>query len=66
MYPVEANIVFALIDHETDVAAREAGAGYYIESSPPGDDRKEARLVTSWSTTADEVDRFVAAVARPL
>ncbi|MEO2089353.1 MAG: beta-eliminating lyase-related protein, partial [Gemmataceae bacterium] len=66
VYPVEANIVFALIDHETDVAAREAGAGYYIESSPPGDDRKEARLVTSWSTTADEVDRFVAAVARPL
>ncbi len=60
LHPVEANMVFALIDQSTDAAARAAGAQYYVESPRPlADGRVEARLVTSWSTTPEMVDRLV-------
>lgn len=62
VHPVEANMVFALLDPTQHRAAQSAGAVYYAERPRDGrqaDERVEARLVTSWSTTMAEVDRLV-------
>ncbi len=65
VHPVEANMVFALLDPVQHQAARSAGAEYYTERPRDGrrhEDRVEARLVTSWSSTMAEVDRLLEAV----
>ena len=65
VWPVEANLLFVVLPKVADARLRAAGATYYLrqsESLPPGmaigADRMLARLVTSFATTEDEVDRF--------
>lgn len=60
--PVEANILFTEWNTGGHAALARAGAAYYDMPAGPG--REGARLVTSWSTTDDDVDAFVAALKR--
>ena len=57
--PVDANAVFAVLPHGS-VPALQAAAYFYVWD----DTRDEVRLMASFDTTEDDVDRFVAAVAR--
>jgi threonine aldolase len=70
IWPVEANLVFAAFSAALDAKLKAAGASYYVRSGhmiPPGL-RKEgdllARLVTSFATREEEVDRFVDLVGK--
>jgi threonine aldolase len=70
VWPVEANLVFVLLPKALDPRLKAAGATYYIRHShslPPGRETAPeemlVRLVTSFATTEDEIDRFVALVA---
>ncbi|MEF2071825.1 threonine aldolase family protein [Consotaella aegiceratis] len=58
------NEIFAIIEDETAARLRQAGAVFY-EWNPPhtggsllGDNEQLVRLVTSWSTSEEDVDRF--------
>jgi threonine aldolase len=69
VWPVEANEVFVAISSRADTRLRAAGASYYpwTTNSLTADvvrapDTVLVRLVTSFATTTDEVDRFVAMV----
>jgi threonine aldolase len=68
VWPVEANEVFVALPLATDARLRAAGAVYYPWSSnalaaPISADAVLVRLVTSFATSAEEVDRFIAAAA---
>jgi threonine aldolase len=68
VWPVEANEVFVALPVAMDARLRSAGAVYYPWSSNAlaaniAADAVLARLVTSFATTTDEVDRFIAAAA---
>jgi threonine aldolase len=72
VWPVEANLVFVLVPQSLEKRLRAAGAMYYVrrsDSLPSGTkidpDDLLIRLVTSFATSADEVDRFVALAAKP-
>lgn len=56
-YPVQANILFPQWDTGTSAHLRAHGAQFYDMPAPEG--LEGARLVTSWSTTAEEVDAFL-------
>ncbi|WP_435257900.1 threonine aldolase family protein [Thioclava sp. FR2] len=58
-HPVQANMMFPEWAEGTHERLESAGAVYYRFPAPSG--REAARLVTSWSTTAEDVDRFLAA-----
>ena len=64
--PAEANEVFAILKPATDRRLREAGATYHawaghgLGEIPLDDDEIVVRLVTSFATTRDEIDRFLA------
>lgn len=61
-HPCDANMVFA--DWEPGGHARLQGAGaIYYDLRPRPDGRETARMVASWNTTEDHVDRFLAALA---
>ena len=63
VWPVEANEVFAPITTEMDKRLKAAGAMYYpwpSESVPK--DRILVRLVTSFQTTSEDVEKFLAIV----
>lgn len=61
-HPVDANILFLQWPAGAHARLKAAGAGYYPWTDPaPG--REAARLVTSWSTTKADVDRFLDALA---
>lgn len=67
VWPVEANEVFVALPSQIDARLKAAGASYYpwtTDARPNGialaRDATLVRLVTSFATTADEVDRFVA------
>jgi threonine aldolase len=63
VWPVEANEVFAPITAEMDKRLKAGGAMYYpwpAESLPK--DRILVRLVTSFQTTSDDVEKFLAIV----
>jgi threonine aldolase len=69
VWPVEANEVFAPLPAATDKALKAAGAAYYPWTSgslPRGAALKPnetlVRLVTSFQTTQDDVDKFLAIV----
>ncbi|MBL8588817.1 MAG: low specificity L-threonine aldolase [Methylobacteriaceae bacterium] len=69
-WPIEANEAFVILSRRADAALKAAGARYHdwgARSLPAGEGPKGdeifARLVASFATTADEVDRFVAVVA---
>ena len=58
--PTEANMVFADIASDLHRHLVEAGARYYPSTKPAGGEMPfPARLVCSFQTTEDEVDRFV-------
>ena len=68
-FAVEANEVFAIVDAATDARLRAAGAVYHpwpAKSLGPDNSLRSGetliRLVASFATTADEVDRFIALV----
>ncbi len=67
VWPVEANEVFVALPSPIDARLKAAGASYHpwtTDALPKGislpRDATLMRLVTSFATTADEVDRFVA------
>lgn len=69
VWPVEANIVFALLPKALDGKLKAKGAAYYVRPNAlAGDDVRIApdqmlvRLVASFATAQDEVDQFVALV----
>jgi threonine aldolase len=62
VWPVEANLVFAVIPRALDAKLKAAGASYYVRSSESlnvGADNVLVRLVTSFATQDDDVERFV-------
>jgi threonine aldolase len=62
VWPVEANLVFVLLPRALDAELKAAGADYYVRPSgglDVGADRVLVRLVTSFATTRDEIERFV-------
>ncbi len=66
VWPVDANLVFVAVPGAVEERLRAAGARYYVRTSDslPPDLRMEPgsrllRLVTSFATVEDEVDRFV-------
>lgn len=61
--PVEANMIFATLPQDMHRALRAAGAGYYVEpaAQDEGAPHLRIRLVTSWATTPEQVDAFLAA-----
>jgi len=62
VWPVEANLVFVALPRALDARLKAAGARYYLrpsESVALAADRVQARLVTSFATRDEEIDRFV-------
>ncbi len=57
--PVEANEVFAVLPHDVIAPLAEAFDFYVWDER-----RDEVRWVTSWDTTAEDVARFAAGIAR--
>jgi threonine aldolase len=62
VWPVEANLVFVVLPRALDAKLRAAGANYYVRSSDSldiGTDNVLIRLVTSFATVEDDIERFV-------
>jgi threonine aldolase len=64
VHPTEANAVFASWSRAGHIRAQAGGAAYYLwpfnqSLEGPGDALLAARLVCSWSTSAEEVDGFL-------
>jgi threonine aldolase len=62
VWPVEANLVFVALPRALDAQLKAAGAAYYLRPGesvrlPP--DCVLARLVTSFATTDEEIERYV-------
>jgi threonine aldolase len=67
VWPVEANLVFVTLPRALDAKLKAAGANYYVRSSDSlgiGADNVLVRLVTSFATGDDDIDRFVNLCAR--
>ncbi len=69
VWAVEANLVFIALPKAEEARLRAAGARFYVrhsESLPAGlePDHCLIRLVTSFATREDEIDRFVRLVAK--
>jgi threonine aldolase len=61
VWPVEANLVFAVLPRALDAKLRAAGASYYVRPSEGvGADNVLVRLVTSFATTDGDIERFAA------
>jgi threonine aldolase len=62
LWPVEANLVFVALPRALDAKLKAAGASYYVRQSEgrtlPAD-HVLARLVTSFATQDEEIERFV-------
>jgi threonine aldolase len=72
VWPVEANEVFVALPSRLDARLKAEGASYYpwtTESLPKGvvleRDATLVRLVTSFATSPEEVDRFVELARAP-
>ena len=62
VWPVEANLVFVLLPRALDAQLKAAGASYYLRPSETlmiGADQVLARLVTSFATENEDVERFL-------
>jgi threonine aldolase len=62
VWPIEANLVFVVLSRALDAKLKAAGARYYGRTNTGlklGPDQILARLVTSFATQEDEIDRFV-------
>jgi threonine aldolase len=71
VWPVEANLVFIALPKAVEARLKSAGAQFYVrhtDSLPGhiklGPDQCLIRLVTSFATRAEEVDRFVELAAK--
>ena len=68
-WPTQSNEVFVVLPIETMKAAHEKGAKFYdwLEprdmAEPVGDGKMLIRLVTSFATTAEDVDAFLTAIS---
>jgi len=63
VWPVEANLVFVALPAALHARLKAAGASYYVRPSdglPLAADRLLVRLVTSFATKPEEIERFVA------
>ena len=58
-HPAQANMIFANWEPGGHARLQAAGAVYY-DLRPLPDGRETARMVASWNTTEDHVDRFLA------
>jgi threonine aldolase len=61
VWPVEANLVFVRLPRALDARLKAAGATYYVRSSGNlelGPDEVLVRLVTSFATQAEDIERF--------
>ncbi len=61
VWPVEANLVFVVLPRALDARLRAAGASYYVRTSESltlGADDVLVRLVTSFATQDEEIERF--------
>jgi threonine aldolase len=62
VWPVEANLIFVVLPRALDAKLKAAGARYYGRTNTGlklGPDQILARLVTSFATQDDEIERFV-------
>ncbi len=62
LWPVEANLIFVALPRALDSMLKAAGASYYVRSSESlklDADHVLVRLVTSFATQHDEIERFV-------
>jgi threonine aldolase len=62
VWPVEANLIFVVLPRALDAKLKAAGASYYVRSSDSldvGTDNVLARLVTSFATEDEDIERFV-------
>ncbi len=64
-YPVEANAVFVRLPRSV-VAALQEQVTFYLWASDPHEPFDIARWMCSWDTTEDDVDAFLALVARAM
>lgn len=67
MWPVEANEIFVVLPRALDQRLRAAGARYcaWVAKTPPagvGEHEVLVRLVTSFATTREDVDKFAAVI----
>jgi threonine aldolase len=58
-HPVEANAVFARLPDETVARLRKAGAVFH-DWTPPGNGKTLIRLVVSYATPQEAIERFIA------
>lgn len=66
MWPVEANIVFVVLPRALHGKLKDAGAQYYVRNRlDAGPDRVLIRLVTSFSTSDDDIERIVGLCKMP-
>ncbi len=72
-WPCEGNEVFAVVPHTVEARLQQAGASFYRWSAAyapaatrPGEGEALIRLVCSFQTSADEVDRAIAAARSPI
>ena len=62
VWPVEANLIFVVLSRALDAKLKAAGASYYVRTSESlalGADDVLVRLVTSFATQDDDIERFV-------
>ncbi len=62
VWPVEANLIFLVLPRPLDAKLKAAGANYYVRSSESldvGSDNVLVRLVTSFATENEDIERFV-------
>jgi threonine aldolase len=62
VFPVEANLVFVVLPRALDAKLKAAGASYYVRSREgldAGADSVLVRLVTSFATQDEDIERFV-------
>jgi threonine aldolase len=69
VWPVEANLVFIALPKAVEARLKDAGARFYVRHSeslpgPIAPDQCLIRLVTSFATRDDEVDRFITLAAK--
>ncbi len=64
LHPVDGNIVFVAMTPERIRALEQAGLSPHPHRTS-ADGRTTFRLVTSFATSRDEIDRFAAAIGRP-
>ena len=72
VFPVEANLVFAILPQNLNARLKAAGATYYVRGGhalPAGlkrDDDVLVRLVTSFQTHKADIDRFAEVIGKSL